>query len=146
MAYTDTKVEEVIYPQGGTSGGVLTGTGDIAYFPAMTQAFRLRRVAVLVVVALTVTSSILSLDLQPTAGSATGRITAWAGTMTMTTTLGVQGAVFCTPELNLEITPGARLVLAQTQASTAGQAMVTVYGDYRWETITNWARVTQLAA
>lgn len=146
MAYTDTKFEEVIYPQGGTSGGVLTGTGDIAYFPSITQAFRLRRVSVLVVVAITVTSAIISLDYQPTAGSATGRITAWGGTLTITSAAGLQGNVFTTPELNLEISPGGRLVLNQTQAATAGQAMIAVYGDYRWDTVTNFSRITQLAS
>jgi hypothetical protein len=146
MAYTDTKTEEVIYGLSPGTGGVLSGTGDIAWFASLNVAFRVRRVGVLVVTALTVTSSILSLDYQPTAGSAVGRVTAWAGTMTMTTVLGIQGAVFITPELNLELAPGSRLVVNQTQASTAGAGMITIFGDYRWETVTNFPRVTQLAA
>jgi hypothetical protein len=145
VAYTDGKNEEPIY--GATSaGGVLSGTGDIAWWGSLNQAFRLRRVGVLITTGLTVTSSILSLDMQPTAGSAVGRVTAWAGTMTITTAIGVQGAVLVTPELNLELTPGARLIINQTQASTAGACMISVYGDYRWETTANFSRITQLAA
>jgi hypothetical protein len=129
-----------------SAGGVFTGTGDIAWLPAGLVAFRVRRVAILISTALTVTSSIFSLDMQPVAGSAAGRVTAWAGTLTITTTAGLQGKGFVTPELNLELVPGARLILNQTQASTAGAGACIVYGDYRWDTVANFAALTQLAA
>lgn len=145
MAYTDTKDEKVIY--GATSaGGVFTGTGDIAWLPVGLVAFRVRRIAILITTALTVTSGIFSFDMQPTAGSASGRVTAWAGTLTITTALGLQGKGFVTPELNLELVPGARLILNQTQACTAGAGSCIVYGDYRWDTVANFAALTQLAS
>ena len=145
MAYTDTKDEKVIYGST-TAGGVFSGTGDIAWLPVGLVAFRIRRIAVMISTALTVTSSIISFDLQPTAGSAAGRVTAWAGTLTITTAAGLQGKGFVTPELNLELVPGARLVVNQTQASTAGAGSIIVYGDYRWDTVANFAALTQLAA
>jgi hypothetical protein len=146
VAYTDTKDEKIIFPAAASAGGVFTGTGDIAWLPVGLVAFRIRRIAVLVTTALTVTSSIFSFDMQPTAGSAAGRVTAWAGTLTITTAAGLQGKGFVTPELNLELVPGARLVVNQTQASTAGQGSIIVYGDYRWDTVANFAALTQLAA
>jgi len=146
MAYTDTKSEEIIYGATTGVGGVFTGTGDIAWFAPGAVAFRLRRITVLFNVALTVTSSIFSFDYQPTAGSATGRVTAWAGTLTATTALGGQGKGVITPELNVELVPGSRLVVNQTQGSTAGSGVIAVYGEYRWETVANLTNLAQLSA
>jgi hypothetical protein len=123
-----------------------TGTGDIAWLPVGLVAFRVRRIAVMVSTALTVTNSVFSFDMQPTAGSATGRVTAWAGTLTVPFTGSALGTGFVTPELNLEVVPGARLIVNQTQASTAGAGSIIVYGDYRWDTVTNFTKLTQLAA
>jgi hypothetical protein len=144
MAYDTGKNEEIIFGQ--SAAGVFTGTGDIAFYFAATQPQRLRRVAVLITTALTVTSSIFSLDLQPTAGSASGRVTAWAGTLTITTAAGLQGKVFVTPELNLELSPGALLIVNQTQASTAGGGRIAVYTEFRWEAVANLSAMTQLAS
>lgn len=145
MSYTTGKSEEIIYGAT-TASSVFTGTGDIAWYFAGVMPQRLRRVAVLITTALTVTSSIFSLDMQPTAGSASGRVTAWAGTLTVTTALGLQGKVFVTPELNLELPPGAQLIVNQTQASTAGAGKISVYTEFRWDVVGNLSAMTQLAA
>ena len=113
MAYTDTKDEKIIYGNT-TAGGVFTGTGDIAWLPVGLVAFRIRRIAVMISTALTVTGCNFSFDLQPVAGSAAGRVAAWAGTLTIPQASGLQGKGFVTPELNLELVPGARLVVNQT--------------------------------
>jgi hypothetical protein len=145
MAYDSNKQEEIIFGGAGAAG-VFTGTGDIAFYVAGAQPQRIRRVSVLITTALTVTSSIFSLDMQPTAGSASGRVTAWAGTLTITTALGLQGKVFTTPELNVELVPGAQFIVNQTQASTAGGGRIMVYGEFRWEQVANMAAMTQLAS
>lgn len=135
MAYTHTKEERTIY--GGTAavGGVFTGTGDIAWFAPAVMPVRIRRLAVVTLVALTVQASIFSFDFQPIAGSAAGRVTAYGGTMTvpLTNPTSAIGNVYVTPELNIEILPGGRLVVNQTQASTAGSGLVIAYMEMRWE-------------
>ena len=135
MSYTHSKEERTLYGGALANGGVFTGTGDIAWFYAIAMPFRLRRVCVLTKVALTVAASILSLDYQPTAGSGSGRVTAWAGTMTvpLTNPTSAAGLFYLTPELNLEMLPGSAFIINQTQASTAGSGVITLYGEYRWE-------------
>ncbi|PWT71726.1 MAG: hypothetical protein C5B59_17255 [Bacteroidetes bacterium] len=143
--YDNMRWDEIIY--GATSaGGVFTGTGDIAWFPPGMFPLRLRRISVIISTALTVTSSILSFDYQPTSGSATGRVTAYAGTMTITTALGAQGKIMTTPELNLDLTPGGRLIVNQTQASTAGAGAIVVSVEGRFEFPGNNTNMTILSA
>lgn len=143
--YDNYRWDEIIY--GGVSaGGVFTGTGDIAWFVPGIFPLRLRRIAVCISTALTVTSTILSFDYQPTSGSATGRVTAYAGTMTITTAAGLQGKIFVTPELNLDLTPGGRLIVNQTQASTAGAGAIMCNVDARFENPLNNANMTILSS
>lgn len=135
MSYTHSKEERTIYGGTASAGGVFTGTGDIAWFYAISMPFRLRRIGILTKVALTVAASIFSMDMQPTAGSASGRVTAWGGTMTvpLTNPTSAAGLFYISPELNLELLPGAALIINQTQGSTAGSGVISVYGEHRWE-------------
>lgn len=137
MAYTHSKEERIIYGGALAVGGVFTGTGDIAWLSPGIMPIRIRRIAVQTLVALTVTASILSFDHQPVAGSAAGRVAAAGGAMTIPLTVPTSaiGLTYITPELNLEILPGGRLVVNQTQSSTAGSGVIIVYMEMRWEAL-----------
>ena len=96
----------------------LSATGDKATWNPSGLPATLRRVALIVTTAVTTPAAVVSLDLRPTAGSNTGRVTGGAGTLTIPAA-SPQGRVVY-KDLNTTLLPGQEVVVNVTTAAGAG--------------------------
>lgn len=96
----------------------LSSTGDKAIWTPTGLPATLRRIAVIVTTAVTTPAAVISLDLRPTAGSNTGRVTGGVGTLTVPVA-SPQGRVVY-KALNTTLLPGHEVVVNVTTATGAG--------------------------
>lgn len=96
----------------------LSATGDKATWTPTGLPATLRRVAVVVTTAVTTPAAVVSLDLRPTAGSDTGRVTGGVGTLTVPASSPLGRVVY--KALTRTLLPGQEVVINVTVAAGAG--------------------------
>lgn len=127
MAYTHSQYEVMM-----TNVAVTTSTGDKAQWAPGYVPHLLRAWAFLVTTQPTVTSLILDLDKQPTAGSASGRIADFVSPLKVPIAT-TQGKSVYKDGLQSKVSPGEQLIYNITQASTAGGGSVLIFVEPTWE-------------
>ena len=96
----------------------LSATGDKATWAPTGLPATLRRVAVVVTTAVTTPAAVISLDLRPTAGSDTGRVTGGVGTLIVPAASPLGRVIY--KALNSTLLPGQEVVVNVTVAAGAG--------------------------
>jgi hypothetical protein len=114
---------------------VLQTTADKLFYSFIVPT-KLLRAACTITTQNTVTAAILSFDRRVTYGSDTGRVVAKTLTMPIAAIIGK--VVYSLP-INVTFQPGEQLVVALTQASTAGAAHVDIWIEPAWEEPLNLA-------
>lgn len=96
----------------------LSATGDKATWAPTGLPATLRRVAVVVTTAVTTPAAVISLDLRPTAGGDTGRVTGGVGALTVPASSPLGRVIY--KALNSTLLPGQEVVVNVTVAAGAG--------------------------
>jgi len=122
LAYTDSQFSQTLL-----AAIDLTATGDKAVWAPLGLPTTLRRIAVVVTTAVTTPAARLTLDLRPTAGSDTGRVTAGVDGVLIPAASPLGRVVY--QEVNKTVLPGQEVVLAVTVAAGAGVATLRLIFD-----------------
>ena len=112
-----------------TAGTSVASTGDKAVWAPPVPVNIVRWGFIIAGTALPVDQGVLALDKQPTAGSASGRVDAYGGTITVAAVTALGTVCYNEPTEVLPVMPGEAVVFEVTDAWSAG--VVTFFVEYR---------------